>query len=55
VDKLSPSALEQIWPLTRETDLELKSSRLDKGLILEKYLWEMFFLGRSKKLPFGRG
>jgi DNA polymerase-3 subunit delta len=48
VDKLSPSALEQIWPLTRETDLELKSSRLDKGLILEKYLWDLFFLGRGK-------
>jgi len=47
-DKFPPSALEQIWPLTRETDQELKSSRLNKGLILEKYLWDMFFLGRNK-------
>jgi DNA polymerase-3 subunit delta len=49
VDKFSAAALEQIWPLTRETDRELKSSRLDKGLILEKYLWDLFLVCSRRK------
>jgi len=48
-DRISPAALEQIWPLTREADRELKSSRLDKGLILEKYFWDLFLLRPRKK------
>ncbi len=48
-DKISSAALEQIWPLTREADRELKSSRLDKSLLLEKYLWDLFLVLRRKK------
>jgi DNA polymerase-3 subunit delta len=49
VDHFPPSVLAQIWPLTREADQELKSSRLDKGLILEKFLWELFLHFREGK------
>jgi DNA polymerase-3 subunit delta len=49
VDKFSSEAIEKIWPLTREADQELKSSRLDKDLILEKYLWDLFLVGNRKK------
>ena len=35
------SALQQLWPPTLQADRELKSSRADKGLLLEKYLWEI--------------
>jgi len=47
-DNFSPSTLKKIWPLTREADQELKSSPADKGVILEKYLWNLHFLGRSE-------
>ena len=49
VDKFSSAVLEQIWPLTREADQELKSSRFDKGVILEKYLWELFLVCSREK------
>ena len=56
VDKFSSAVLEQIWPLTREADQELKSSRFDKGFILEKYLWDLFFIcsgGKNVKITKG--
>ncbi len=47
VEKFPSSALEQLWPLTLEADQELKSSRSDKGLLLEKYLWKLLLLARG--------
>ncbi len=49
VDQFSSTALGQIWPLTRETDQDLKSSRVDKDLLLEKYLWDLFLGGRRRR------
>jgi len=47
VEKFPPAAMEEAWPLTWEADKALKSSRSDKGLILEKYLWDLFL--KSKR------
>lgn len=47
VEKFPFSILEQLWPPTLEADQELKSSRSDKGLLLEKYLWNLLLLARG--------
>ena len=47
VERFPFSTLEQLWPPTLEADQELKSSRSDKGLLLEKYLWKLFLLARG--------
>jgi DNA polymerase-3 subunit delta len=47
VERFPFSALEQLWPPTLEADQELKSSRSDKGLLLEKYLWKLLLLARG--------
>jgi len=39
------SVLEQAWLQAMEADQELKSSRSDKGLLLEKYIWSLHLLG----------
>jgi DNA polymerase-3 subunit delta len=41
------SPLQQLWLPTLEADQELKSSRCDKGLLLEKYLWTLLLLARG--------
>jgi DNA polymerase III subunit delta len=43
-----PFATGEIWPLALETDLKMKTSRADKELVLEEYLWNLL-------LAFGRG
>jgi DNA polymerase-3 subunit delta len=47
VERFPFSTLEQLWPPTLEADQELKSSRADKGLLLEKYLWNLLLLARG--------
>jgi len=39
VERFPPSLQEDLWPLTLRADQSLKSSRADKGLLLEEYLW----------------
>jgi len=34
-------ALRELWPLTQKIDQALKSSRVPKGLLLERYLWDL--------------
>jgi len=48
VERFPISALQQLWPPTLEADQELKSSRSDKGLLLEKYLWNLHLLAWSR-------
>jgi len=50
VERFPPAHLEKLWPLNLEVDQELKSSRADKGLLLEKYLWNLH-LRSQKKMP----
>lgn len=45
VNKNSLTRLPQTWTLWEQLDLALKTSRLDKGLLLEKGLWEFLNLG----------
>jgi DNA polymerase-3 subunit delta len=47
VERFPFSTLKQLWPPTLEADQDLKSSRSDKGLLLEKYLWTLLLLARS--------
>jgi len=47
VEGFPSAAFEQLWLTSWETDQELKSSRSDKRLLLEKYLWELHHLGRA--------
>ena len=52
VQRFPTSALQQLWPSTLEADQEFKSSRSDKGLLLEKYLWNLHFLsGKRMQKP----
>ena len=48
VEKFPVSLLKQLWPLILETDQELKSNRSDKGLLLEKILWNLHLLARGE-------
>jgi len=54
VESFPLSSLNQLWPLTLQADQELKSSRLEKGLLLEKYLWNLHLL-ESRKIRKPRG
>jgi len=47
VERFPFSALERLWRPTLEADQELKSSRSEKGLLLEKYLWKLLLLARG--------
>ena len=47
-DKFSPSVLERLWRITLMADHGLKSSRSDKGLLLEEYLWNLHLLHSEK-------
>jgi len=49
VDNFSLSSLDQLWLLTLEADQELKTSYLERGLLLEKYLWELYFQGGERR------
>lgn len=42
VDIIPLRKLEESWLLLERADLEMKTSRLPKGLILERYLWDFF-------------
>ena len=39
----------KVWKISMETDRALKSSRGDKEMLLEEYLWSLHRLGRQKK------
>jgi DNA polymerase-3 subunit delta len=41
VENFPLGALRQLWPLTQRIDEALKSSRVPKDLLLEKYLWDL--------------
>jgi DNA polymerase-3 subunit delta len=49
VRKLTPLFGEEAWKLSLETDRALKSSRGDKEMLLEDYLWNLQHLGSRKK------
>lgn len=42
VDKIPLPKLEESWGILERADLEMKTSRLPKGLILEKCFWDFF-------------
>jgi len=48
VERFPMATLQQLWPPTLEGDQELKSSRSDKGLLLEKYLWNLYLLAWNR-------
>jgi DNA polymerase-3 subunit delta len=54
VESFPLSTLNQLWPLTLQADQELKSSRLERGLLLEKYLWNLHLL-ESRKIREPKG
>jgi len=45
VENFPLSSLDQLWLLNLEADQKLKTSYLEKGLLLEKYLWDLYFHG----------
>ena len=51
VGKFPLTVLQQLWLPTLRTDQELKSSRSDKGLLLEKYLWTLHLLAGHRMRP----
>ena len=40
-EEFPPGVLRELWPLTQKIDLALKSSRVSKNLLLERYLWDL--------------
>jgi DNA polymerase III subunit delta len=51
VDRFPPSVFEKLWPITWRVDQNLKSSRLEKGLWLEEYLWGIYFRAGGNTPP----
>jgi len=49
VRKVPPLFWEEAWKLSLETDRALKSSRGDKEMLWEEYLWNLHRLGSRKK------
>ncbi len=41
-DKIPFQKLEESWAILERLDLEMKTSRLPKSLILERYFWDFF-------------
>jgi DNA polymerase-3 subunit delta len=41
VEEFPLGALREIWPMTQKIDQALKSSRVPKNLLLERYLWDL--------------
>ncbi len=41
VEDFPLSTLRELWPLTQKIDEALKSSRAPRGLLLERYLWDL--------------
>ncbi len=48
VDRFPSSIFEELWPATWKVDQDLKSSRSEKGLLLEEYLWGLYFRSRGQ-------
>ncbi len=46
-----PFSAEELWPLALETDLKMKTSRSDKELVLEEYLWRLLLKTRRGNDP----
>jgi len=43
VESFPLSSVDQLWLLTLEAEQGLKTSYLERGLLLEKYLWDLYF------------
>ena len=50
VEGFPSAAFEQLWLTSWKMDQELKSSRSDKRLLLEKYLWDLIFMKTVKSV-----
>lgn len=48
-ERFPARVLPRIWQLTLQADEDLKSSRADRELLLERYLWEVYLCAKEKR------